>query len=106
MSEQVKEVIALSSTLWRLEDKFGVNHHKIHILRILAEAWESEYRRFTRVTDVLDFYSWASRAVTHRMVRELVSSKILKEIPSKEDKRVKFLQPGPKFEAYAKAIGE
>ena len=97
-------VVALSNTLWRVKDKFGVNSHKVHMLRMMVEWWDSG--RPIKVTQVMDLYTDTSRAITHRMIRELVSSKLLKEQPSKDDKRVKFLVPGAKFDAYAKAIKE
>lgn len=103
MNDLHDDVVGLSNTLWRVEDKFNVDHHKIHMLRMLVEWWD--YGRAVKTTDMLNSYDGVSRATAHRMVKELVSNKILKNVPSTDDKRVKNLVPGQKFEAYAKAIG-
>jgi len=103
MEDSMDKVVALSDMLRRLKDKFEVNSHKVHLLRVAATYWDDDAK--LKVTDLVYGYTYTSRAITHRMVRELVSSKLLKETPSKEDKRVKFLSPGAKFEAFAQAIG-
>ncbi len=96
-------VVGLSNTLYRLHTTFNVDQHKVHMMGLLVGWWDAGYP--VRVTDVLNSYEDVSRATAHRMVKELVSNKILKTAPCADDKRIKFLAPGQKFEAYAKAIG-
>ena len=98
-------VRGLSDQLWMLEEKFNVDAHKVHMMRCAVDVWESDSGGL-RVTDLLSLYTSTSRATTHRMIRELIASKLLKGISSIEDKRVKLLVPGQKFEAYVKAIGD
>ena len=96
--------IQLSDLLCKLEDKFNIDAHKVHMLRMAADCWGVEVK--VRVTDLLEMYQRTSRATTHRAIKELVSSKLLQEQGDKEDRRVKFLTPGAKFNKYEQAIKE
>lgn len=100
----MNKVRQLSGLLGRLEHKYGLDHHKICLLSIASVHWEEGAP--VRVGDILDAYEGASRATTHRLIRELVSSKVLREEISDDDRRVKFLSAGLKFDALLKDIGK
>lgn len=99
----MNKVRQLSGLLGRLEHKYGLDHHKISLLSIASVYWEEGAP--VRVGDILDAYEGASRATTHRLIKELVSSKVLREEVSGDDRRVKFLSAGLKFDALLKDIG-
>ena len=88
----------------RLEAKYDMNPHKLRMLSIASMYWEADMP--VRVTDILNAYEDASRATTHRMVRELVSTGLFREKVPDDDLRIKFLQPGLKFDALIKDIGK
>lgn len=99
----MNKVRQLSGLMARLEVKYNMNLHKLRILSIASVYWEGEMP--LRVTDILNTYEDASRATTHRMIRELVSVGLFREKVPADDKRVKFLLPGLKFDALTKEIG-
>jgi hypothetical protein len=100
----MNKVRQLSGLLGRLESKYGLNYHKVRMLSIASVYWEEG--ALVRVGDILNAYEDTSRATTHRAIRELVSSKVLREEVSGDDRRVKFLQPGLKFDVLLKDIGK
>ena len=99
----MNKVRQLSGLLGRLEHKYGLDHHKICMLSIASVYWEEDAP--VRVSDILDAYEGASRATTHRLIKELVSIGLLREKIPADDRRVKFLSPGLKFDALLKDIG-
>ena len=89
------ELTTLALLLSKLETKFGVDVEKVHLLNLVNSRWNAS--KTVRVTDLLKAYTRTSRATTHRMVKELVSGKILAFSYDEEDKRAKYLIPGAKF---------
>lgn len=100
----MNKVRQLGGLLGRLESKYGLNYHKIRMLSIASVRWEEGAP--VRVGDILDAYEGASRATTHRAIKELVSIGLFREKIPTDDLRVKFLQPGLKFDALIKDIGK
>ena len=100
----MNKVRQLSGLLGRLESKYGLDYHKLRMLSIASVYWEADMP--VRVTDILNMYEGASRATTHRALKELVSVGLFREKIPTDDKRVKFLQPGLKFDVLIKEIGK
>lgn len=100
----MNKVRQLGGLLARLEHKYGMDYHKLRILSMTSVYWEGDVP--VRVTDILNAYEDASRATTHRAVRELVSVGLFREKIPDDDRRIKFLQPGLKFDALLKDIGK
>ena len=94
-----------SSMRWmlnKLDDRFNIGENEIHLLGIAADYWVDN--KSLRVTDLLEVHTRTSRATTHKAVRALVKSNLLKETQSKGDKREKFLTAGTKFAMYVKTL--
>lgn len=100
----MNKVRQLGGLMARLEAKYDMNPHKLRMLSIASVYWEADMP--VRVTDILNMYEGASRATTHRALKELVSVGLFREKIPTDDKRVKFLQPGLKFDALTKEIGK
>lgn len=100
----MNKVRQLGGLMARLEAKYDMNLHKLRMLSIASMYWEADMP--VRVTDILGAYEDASRATTHRMIKELVSVGLFREKVPAEDLRVKFLQPGLKFDTLLKDIGK
>lgn len=98
----MSEAIKLSNLLLRLENKFNVTEDGVHMLRIVKDEWDAHEP--VRVTDILKKFTRTSRATTHHTLRELVSARLLREETTPDDKRVKYLVPGPKFAKYEEEI--
>lgn len=94
--------LSLSELLRRLDSKFKVNTEQLHMLSLAAAYWKTNTP--LKVTDVLMMFTRTSRATTHRAIKSLVHNKLLQEQASKEDKRIKYLVPGAKFDKYAEEI--
>lgn len=100
----MNKVRQLGGLMARLETKYDMNPHKLRMLSIASMYWEEDVP--VRVTDILNAYEDASRATTHRAIRELVSVGLFREKIPDDDRRIKFLQPGLKFDALLKDIGK
>ena len=100
----MNKVRQLSGLLGRLESKYGLDYHKVRMLSIASVYWEEGAP--VRVSDILNVYEDTSRATTHRAIRELVSVGLFREKIPADDRRVKFLQPGLKFDVLLKDIGK
>lgn len=96
------EIVALSDVLDRLETKFDLTQHKVHILRMMVDRWEKNTPVY--VLDVVNGFDRLSRATTHRMLKELVSVKLVKETVGAHDRRTRLLTPGAKFESCLKEL--
>jgi len=96
-----QELTKLALLLTKLEAKFDIDVEKVHLLNTVNSRWTSD--KTVRVTDLLKAYTRTSRATTHRMIKELVSDKLLAFGYDDEDKRAKYLNPGAKLD---KAITE
>lgn len=86
----------------KLETKFGLDQHKLHLLGIADEYWDTG--RAARVTDLLNAYEGTSRATTHKAIKELVDAGMFTLIDSRDDKRVKFVAPGKKITQLEKLL--
>lgn len=100
----MNKVRQLGGLLGRLESKYGLDYHKVRMLSIASVYWEEDAP--VRVSDILNAYEGASRATTHRLIKELVSVGLFREKIPADDLRVKFLQPGLKFDSLLKDIGK
>lgn len=98
------EAIQMANLLDKLEAKFNVDANKVQMLRMVVDCWAMGGSM--KVTDMLKNYQRTSRATTHRVLKELVSSKLLREQQDTNDRRVRYLMPGAKFDRYIRTIGE
>jgi hypothetical protein len=91
-----------SNKINKLEETYGVDVHKMHLLGIAEKAWGKKTP--LRVTDLLDTYQNAARATTHKAIKELVEGELLHMVGSEDDGRVRFLQPGRKLSQLEKML--
>jgi DNA-binding MarR family transcriptional regulator len=86
----------------KIENKFGVDAHKLHLLGIADEYWARGSA--VRVTELIDKYEGASRATTHKAIKELVSADFLRMVGDDNDRRVRYLHPGKKLATLEKLL--
>jgi len=100
----MKEITAASTLLTKLRIRFGVDEHKIHVMGLVARCWERG--ESVKVMELIKMYKRTSTATTHKAVQELVSNRLIKKQPSKEDKRVVYIVPGMQMKNYIKVLRE
>lgn len=91
-----------SNKITKLEQTYGVDVHKMHLLGIAEKAWGKKIA--LRVTDLLDAYQNAARATTHKAIKDLIAQELFRVVGSEEDGRVRFLQPGKRLAQLEKML--
>lgn len=81
-----------SEMITKAEKAYGIDINKIHLLGIAEDMWSNGYA--VCVTELINKYTGASRATTHKAIKELVSAGLLRMVDSDDDKRVRYLEPG------------
>lgn len=98
----MKKLLKWSTTITKLEDTYGVDAHKIHLLGIAEKAWTKGGT--LRVTDLMGTYQGASRATTHKAIKDLIDQELFRVVGSDDDKRIRFLHPGKKLPQLEKLL--
>lgn len=98
----MKKLLKWSTTITKLEDTYGLDLNKIHLLGIAEKAWSKGGT--VRVTDLIGIYRGASRATTHKAIKELIDKELFHMVGSEEDGRVRFLHPGKKLSQLEKLL--
>ena len=98
----MKKLLKWSTTITKLEDTYGLDLNKIHLLGIAGKTWNKGGT--LRVTDLMGTYQGASRATTHKAIKELVDKELFHVVSSEDDGRVRFLHPGKKLPQLEKLL--
>ena len=96
------KLLKWSNKIVKLEEVYGVDAHKIHLLGIAEKAWRKKTPM--RVTDLLDAYQNAARATTHKAIKDLIAQELFSVVGSEEYGRVRFLYPGKKLPQLEKML--
>ena len=89
-------------TINKLEKTFELDLTKIHLLGIADKYWVKGTA--VKVTELINIYHGASRATTHKAIKELVDAELLHMVSSEDDGRVRFLHPGKKIAQLEKLL--
>lgn len=91
-----------ATTLHKLEKSFGLDMTKLHLLGVADKYWVRGSA--VKVTELINIYHGASRATTHKAIKELIEAELLCMVGSEEDGRVRFLHPGKKLTQLEKML--
>lgn len=96
------KIFKWANTIAKMERTFGIDITKIHLLGIADDYWRGGAA--VKVTELINIYDGASRATTHKAIKELVESGLLHMVDSEDDRRVRFLHPGKKLALLEKML--
>ena len=85
----------------QLKAKFGIGLDELHLLSFIVNEWKD---KVVTITLLLDKYSDASPATTHKRLDGLLSSKVLTKTLDAHDARIKILQQGKNFNELVKFL--
>ena len=88
----MSRLTAWSEMITKAEKVYGIDVNKIHLLGITQKMWGAGHT--VCVTELINKYAGASRATTHKAIKELVDAGLLRMVDSDDDKRVRYLEPG------------
>lgn len=98
----MSRLAAWSDIFIKAEKMYGLDMTKIHLLGIADKFWDQGDA--VRVTELINKYSGASRATTHKAIKELIDAELLRVVNSTDDGRVRYLHPGKKLKTLEKLL--
>lgn len=85
----------------QLKAKFGIGLDELHLLSFIVNEWKT---KVVTITLLLDKYSDASPATTHKRLDSLLKAEILSKKLDIQDARIKTLEQGKKLNELVKFL--